>query len=306
MKLGRDFSERAPNPEEAFKITKAVDIPLHPKWTHHWRETSPERFNALRESLKTGDIGKDSEAKKCLEDILATHKVESEQVKIDKNELKVIKKLLQPEKNLDYSLSDSEEIPELIQRLSGIEVRDQAPHYIGGRMGRPEKAERRTIKGKPQLLFPCGKKEGGRMRNLSASYENTVNGEKGIVKQSIIHNRCPECGDYSFFSYCRECNVSTEKIWFCSDCGKEHDEEVQECESCGGEYLSRYKRTEINVREMMDEAMEPYSTPYPVSHAAHPIRSRSTPYTIPKATPNPTASNSCCSAIQRFCAPSFK
>jgi len=247
MKLGREFSERAPNPEEAFKISKNLNMPLHPKWTHHWRETERERFEALRQSLKTGSIDPDSKAKKCLEDILAQHKVKDGEVIVEEKELKVMKTLLQISR--EVQVEDDESVPEFIERVSGTEVREQAPHYIGARMGRPEKAERRTIKGKPQLLFPCGKQEGGRMRNLSAAYEQET------VNEAIIHNRCPECGDYSYFSYCQDCGVETDPVWFCQDCGKEHDEQVEACGSCGGEYFERYKYAEIEVQELMDGAM---------------------------------------------------
>ncbi|WEL19036.1 DNA polymerase II large subunit [Candidatus Nanohalococcus occultus] len=259
MKLGRDFSNRTPTPEEAFRISEAAGVPLYPKWTHHWRETTPEKFKALYKAVRARKIDDNTKAKECLEDILAQHRVEDGEVKVEENELKAINKLLEPDEDNSEkveSLESSSEIPEVIEEISGIEVRPQAPHYIGGRMGRPEKAERRTIKGKPQLLFPCGKKEGGRMRNLTASYSNKVHSKKGIVRQSIIHNRCPECGEYSFFSYCRDCGVGTEKIWFCTDCKHEHDEEPERCEKCGEERFSRYKRANINVREMMDDAME--------------------------------------------------
>jgi len=37
--------------------------------------------------------------------------------------------------------------------------------------GRPEKAEKRLLKGRPQILFPCGA-EGGKMRNLMESYSS--------------------------------------------------------------------------------------------------------------------------------------
>ncbi|PSH01964.1 MAG: DNA polymerase II large subunit, partial [Nanohaloarchaea archaeon QH_8_44_6] len=52
VKLGKSFEDREPSPEEAFKISEALGIPLHPKWTYHWKETSPEKFKALYSSLR--------------------------------------------------------------------------------------------------------------------------------------------------------------------------------------------------------------------------------------------------------------
>ena len=259
MKLGKDFTEKDPTPEEAFKISKAVDIPVHPRWTHHWTETNPEKFKALYKAVQEDYIERDSEAAEALQDILVQHKIEDGEVKINKNELKAVKTLLQPqkdEKKLLENIENESDIPGFIEKVSGFKVREQAPHYIGGRMGRPEKAERRTIKGKPQLLFPCGDKEGGRMRNLSASYTNKVNGQEGIVKQSILHNKCESCGEHSYFSYCQECGDQTVPIHFCTDCGKEFKEEPDTCESCGNERFKRYKYTDIDVKDLMDDAME--------------------------------------------------
>ena len=257
VKLGKSFEEKEPTPEESFKISEALGMPLHPKWTHHWRETSANKFKALYESLKTQEWG--PKAKKALEDILAEHRETEEGLELKEKDLTVFSKLLDLEN--DHSdrveaIEEASEIPEFIEEVSGIEVREQAPHYIGGRMGRPEKAERRTLNGDPQLLFPCGKDEGGRMRNLSASYRQTMHGEKGIVNEEIIHNKCPECGEITYYSFCRECDVPAEPVWYCSDCGKEFSEEPDTCDSCGGDWFKRYKRTEINVEEMMDGALE--------------------------------------------------
>ncbi len=252
VKLGRDFSERDPSPEEAFKISEKLEIPLHPRWTYHWRETDVEGFKALHKALREDKL-EGKQVKNTLEDLLVPHKVTENGLKLSKNDFKVLKELLRPgedNKELLESLESSEDIPGFIEEVSGIEVREQAPHYLGSRMGRPEKAERRTIKGKPQLLFPCGKQEGGRMRNLSASYK------KETVNESIIHNKCPECDEYSYFSYCKECGTSTEPVWFCMDCGKEHKEEPNSCGKCGNDRFKRYKRTDIDVKKLVDDAKQ--------------------------------------------------
>ena len=252
VKLGRDFTQRDPSPKEAFKICDVLDIPLHPRWSYHWTETSVDRFKALYESVRAGKLeGEDT--KQALEDILMEHRETEEGIKVRKKDLQVLKKLLAAdEDNLELvnNLDSASEIPEFIEKVSGIESREQAPHYIGARMGRPEKAEKRTIKGKPQVLFPCGKKEGGRMRNLTAAYQH------GTINEGILQNKCTECDSYSFFSYCRECGSSTEERWFCSSCGKEHIEKQDSCEKCGNERLNRYKWTDIDVEEIVDEAKE--------------------------------------------------
>ncbi|MFB6215802.1 MAG: hypothetical protein ABEJ72_02375, partial [Candidatus Aenigmatarchaeota archaeon] len=219
---------------------------------YHWRETSPGNFKALYESLREGKL-EGSKTKKALEDLLIEHKQEENEIKVSQNDLEVLETVLAIEEDNTKEIEGIEtgrDIPVFIEEVSGIEVRDQAPHYLGSRMGRPEKAERRTIKGKPQLLFPCGKKEGGRMRNLTAAYQ------KGKVSTSILHNRCKECSNYSYFSYCTECGGEARPVWFCSDCGKEYQEEQESCEKCGNDRFNRYKHTTIDVEKIVDNAKE--------------------------------------------------
>ncbi|MFT4892579.1 MAG: DNA polymerase II large subunit [Candidatus Nanohaloarchaea archaeon] len=253
VKLGRDFSERTPSPEEAFKISEKLGIPLHPKWTYHWDETTPERFKALLKSVQAGQLSGDK-TKKALEDILLQHKKEDGEIKVPENDLKVLNRLLSGDE--DPEIESSDEIPEFIENISGIEVRDQAPHYLGSRMGRPEKAEKRTIKGDPQLLFPCGKEEGGRMRNLTAAYNNKLHDDRGTVKTGILHNKCTECGDYTYFSYCIDCNAPAEEVWFCKECDREYSEKKDECDNCGNNRIDRHKWAEIDTREIIDNAMD--------------------------------------------------
>lgn len=252
VKLGKSFEDREPSPEEAFKISEALGIPLHPKWTYHWEETSPEKFKALYSSLREQKWT--AKAKRALEDILVQHENKEEGgIELRQEDVKVFRRLLDLENDHMVKVEEigkPSDIPEFIEDVSGIEVREQAPHYLGGRMGRPEKAQRRTLNGDPQLLFPCGKEEGGRMRNLTMSYKN------GTVKEQIIHNRCTECGEITHYSFCRECDAPAEELWICSDCGEEYTEEQDKCDDCGGEWLNRYRETEIDVEKMMEDSLE--------------------------------------------------
>ena len=254
MELGKDFSNRTPTPKEAEKISRALEIRMHPRWTHHWRDVEPEDFKELYKKL-IGNNHSEEKASQAIEDALIQKK-EGEIIKKDMKSLEILLKL--EENNTDKLdiIEASKDIPEFIEKVSGIKIGKQSTHYMGARMGRPEKAEKRTLNGKPQLLFPCGKKEGGRMRNLSASYEQTIHGEKGIVREEIIHNKCTECGEVTHYSFCRECDAPADPIWFCSSCKNEYDEKPEECESCGNDRFQRYKETDIDVRGMMDEALE--------------------------------------------------
>ena len=54
---------------------------------------------------------------------------------------------------------------EAFSMLAGVQVKDKAPTYVGGRMGRPEKAKRREMKPLVHVLFPVSL-AGGTHRDL--------------------------------------------------------------------------------------------------------------------------------------------
>ena len=45
-------------------------------------------------------------------------------------------------------------VTETLSRVSGVRIKDKAPTYVGGRMGRPEKAKRREMKPLFMFFFP--------------------------------------------------------------------------------------------------------------------------------------------------------
>ena len=255
MELGKDFSDRDPSPREAEKISRAVDIRFHPRWTHFWSDVEPENFKQLYKKLNQESF-KSEKAKKALEQAYIPH---NDQMEVEGNDREALEILLDLENDRTDKLDNietSDDIKEFIEQVSGLKIGDQSTHYMGARMGRPEKAEKRTLTGKPQMLFPCGKEEGGRMRNLTAAYNQTMHGEKGVVEEDIIHNKCTECGEVTHYAFCRECDAPADPIWFCSSCFNQYDKEPEECDSCGNERFQRYKETKIDVRSMMDDALE--------------------------------------------------
>ncbi|MDY6777595.1 MAG: DNA polymerase II large subunit, partial [Candidatus Nanohaloarchaea archaeon] len=155
----------------------------------------------------------------------------------------VLYRSLRPE---ETGLDDFEDVVAGVEATLGVEIRDQAPIFLGARMGRPEKAKRRELKGKPQLLFPCGKDEGGRMRNLIRSYR-----EHGTVEAEVLQNYCSSCNRPTHFGYCPYCGDAAEEQRTCPSCGRETKDET--CPSCGSE-TSRYQESEIPLKELLNIA----------------------------------------------------
>ena len=79
---------------------------------------------------------------------------------------------------------------ELLSLLSGVQVKDKAPTYVGGRMGRPEKAKHREMRPAVHVLFPVGL-AGGTHRDFVEA------GKKGAVFVEIAKRKCPQCKTYT-------------------------------------------------------------------------------------------------------------
>ncbi len=106
---------------------------------------------------------------------------------------------------------------EFVNRLSKIEVRNKGGTYIGARMGRPEKAERRLLDGRPQILFPIGQ-AGGRLRSLNEA-------AKKIYNAQLAYRICSLCGKRNIFLRC-SCGGRTLAKQVCVLCQKITDEEM--------------------------------------------------------------------------------
>lgn len=235
----------------ALAISRKLDIPLHPVYTYLWHHVEWDDFAQLYRAVEETDytdgeeLVLDAAAKTALEELYIPHRSTDEGVKLDEERARVVYRSLSPE-TMDLEEFE-DDIPGGVSEALGVEIRDQAPVFIGSRMGRPEKAERRSLKGDPRLLFPCGKEEGGRMRNLMRTYN-----EYGSVTQEIIQNYCDGCNRTVHFSYCPYCDEEAEPMWVCPSCGRQ-DTDSEQCDSCGSE-TSRKQETEIPLKELLNKA----------------------------------------------------
>lgn len=250
--LDRDMSPYTERPftvppfQEAIALSKKLDVPLHPEYTLFWDLVSMDEVHKLKDALSSVSYERgeplvlDDAIKPVLEELYLPHTVDDGAVIIDAEHAAIL------HASLDADPDGFDDPLAMVADAIGVDIREQAPIFLGGRMGRPEKAERRYLKGKPRVLFPCGKEEGGRMRNLMKSYR-----EHGSVSEEIIHNRCDDCGRTVHFSYCPYCGGETEGIRVCPDCSTET--EKQSCPRCGTE-TERNGYTDIPVKELINIA----------------------------------------------------
>ncbi|QQG39152.1 MAG: DNA polymerase II large subunit [Candidatus Woesearchaeota archaeon] len=233
--------------DDAIKISKLLNVPLHPKYTYHWKALTTNNLKSLISSLKNAIIKrKESEIteifipwefdikidleqgdpKRALELLAVPHILSKGYILIAEDAAKALavslgfySKDLNIKKLEEISQQDEKEILDLINSISEVKLRDKSGTFIGARMGRPEKAKIRKLKTSPQSLFPVGE-EGGRLRCFQSALE------KGKITADFPIYFCEECSKETIYKICEQCGGKTTKKYFCRNCNKRIETET--------------------------------------------------------------------------------
>jgi DNA polymerase II large subunit len=182
--------------ELLLNISKKYNIPLHPELIFYWNEISPKEVVDLTKYLYKKKELTDS-IKRSIELIGAEHRTINSEIEFDEKILKTLK--LNLNENLtDANVENYTNSLNLINDFSEYTIEDLWGTAIGARMGRPEKAKMRDLKGSPNFLFPVGK-EGGRMNN----FVDVV--KKGYVYSDFPLLYCLDCNKQSLYKKCENC-----------------------------------------------------------------------------------------------------
>jgi len=209
-----------PTAEEAIKISKDYNIPLHPAFTDFWGNISIEELCKLRNVFITGfsDLEKkivltnDAPIKRILEKAFITHKIVDDKIIFSESMNFVYSEIFRLDNKRKIKATSTDNVFSYFTKISSIEVRNKAPYFIGSRMGRPEKSERKSMKG-VHSLFPLSDKVGS-----SRSVEKALELQK--VKIDVCRKKCPNCGTQSIFNICPKCATHTELVSICEKCKK--------------------------------------------------------------------------------------
>ena len=197
--------------EEAFRISKEYNVPLHPDYTFCYHDISKKELNDLIQWIldenpdyNDGDELKlnISYQKRILEVIGVFHKVEDGNIIINKD---ISYALIH---TLGRTLTDEElnnhdmEVMDAINLISEVPIEFKAPTYIGTRVGRPEKSKERLMRPAPNVLFPIGNNGGSRRLVAEAA-------KKGSIKIDLARRQCTKCNLSSFQSLCPYCGAPT-------------------------------------------------------------------------------------------------
>jgi len=197
-----------PTFERAIQMCAESRVPLHPKYNMFWSDLSVEDILKLRaKAIELGSFadGKvvltnDEVTKDILERLGALHRVEGDRLVLEGFAKPLLLGLGLVESGTRLA-ARSETIPsaqkplDLVNSLSGVEIRSRAVTRIGARVARPEKARERKMKPPPHGLIPVGA-DGGpqRLVNLAA--------DMGEIKVELGVRQCPVCGSKSYMAKC--------------------------------------------------------------------------------------------------------
>jgi len=261
-----DFSKEIDDPynvsaERALEISKKHNIPLHPRYTYHYKDLKQREMMELWKWLEEhGNYSEyktfkgektlyltveNTDKKRLLEKICVPHKKEGGTIKIKHGEILTETLGLNKGKDIKKLTRESENTIELVNKLSGFPVYKKAPIYVGTRMGRPEKSKPRKMSPAPHGLIPVGEAGGNQRLINKAAKQKTTKIEKAILY-------CTDCNEELMNYKCPECGKIAKLIRKCRKCGKKQEKEGK-CGKCGGRTTTYHKKT-INIRDEFERA----------------------------------------------------
>jgi len=253
-----DPFKNKPNIKQATALSKILDIPLSPNCTLFWSSLSTlQEVDCLRNWLFASEIIFDDdgficnvtglnndEVVKLLRRILLPHRVIEDKIIVDGEDAAVFGFSLGCNSSRLKMPVQADTVLALLSALSGVPIKDKAPSYVGGRMGRPEKAKHREMRPLVHVLFPVGLAGGIHRDFVEASKKDSV-----IVE--IAKRKCPQCKSYTLKVQCPTCNCGTIAENSCPRCGKPLKSNY--CVTCKTNSVL-YSKQPVNFKEMLDAA----------------------------------------------------
>ncbi|MCL2691286.1 MAG: DNA polymerase II large subunit [Candidatus Bathyarchaeota archaeon] len=258
-----DPFKNKPTVKQASILSKHLGVPLAPNCTLFWSNlSSTQEVICLRDWLFSSELIVDGggaflcgimgvasvEVVSLLRKILLPHCVVGDRIIIEGEDAAVFGF------SLGYSgagggslLKDFGSVGSVLDLLSvfcGVQIRDKAPSFVGGRMGRPEKAKHRDMRPLVHVLFPVGLAGGVHRDFVEAS-------RRGPVSVDVVKRKCPNCGFFTLKIFCSDCGCDTVVEHSCPRCGKSLRGNY--CGVCKSKSVL-YSRQAVNFKEMINSA----------------------------------------------------
>ncbi len=255
-----------PTFREAVLLSLHLGVPLHPSYLFFWSSLSNVKdVELLRKWLNScevlsndGAVCKISgvtneDAVRLLRRILVPHRLIDGKILLEGEDAATLALCLGIGNSKGVDISQSANVLEAVSLLSGVQVKDKAPTYVGGRMGRPEKAKKRDMKPPVHVLFPVTL-AGGMHRDLLEA------AKQGPVFVEMVKRKCPTCKNYTLKVKCSSCGCNTVTESCCPRCGRVLKDNT--CPTCKTEAV-QYQRQAVNFKDAVGDACKSlgYSAP---------------------------------------------
>jgi DNA polymerase II large subunit len=255
-----------PSIKEAAALSQTLGIPLAPNCTLFWTNlTGIQDVDVLRKWLVCCDVSvqdgfaskitgeANTEVIKALRKIFVPHKFVEDKIVITGEDAAAFAFTLGYGTPRLAETFDAASVLELLSKLCGVQIKDKSPTYVGGRMGRPEKAKHREMRPMVHVLFPVSL-AGGSHRDLCAA------AKKGPVFVEMVKRKCPNCKTYTIKLICDTCGTPTVQEKSCPRCGRALKDNY--CGTCKADAVL-YQRQPVNFKEMIDAACSRLGCPPP-------------------------------------------
>ncbi len=248
--------------DEYLKFSKKHALPLHPDFLYFWTQISHEQLVSLIEvvytkgkvsiqekidgkNYKVLTLPNEEEIKTILELLGVEHKLINEI--IIENADALLSTLGYPEYSFDKVTALAAQLDDnlkLLSELAGVEIKDSAGTFIGGRLGRPEKAKMREMDTNPNVIFPIGN-NGGPSRNI------LVAGEKGNIEAEYGFFFCNSCKKETIYPVCQRCGSISERSFYCKTCMSKTNVKIHH-----GKETTAKGKVRINLNEYLNDAFD--------------------------------------------------
>lgn len=255
--LIHDPFKNKPNIKEASALCRALGVPLAPNCLHYWSNLATvaevelmRKWLASCDVTEADDVGcritgaAGNDVVTALRKAFIPHKYLEGKVTIQGQDAASFAFTLGYGSSGLTEPFQAETVLELLSKTSGVMIKDKAPTYVGGRMGRPEKAKHRDMRPLVHVLFPVGL-AGGSHRDLCAA------AKKSAVFVEMVKRKCPECKTYTIKLKCDACGVPTIQEKTCPRCGRSLKDSY--CGSCKADAVL-YQRQPVNFKHLIDGA----------------------------------------------------
>ena len=254
--LLKDPFGKKPTAKEAIALSLHLNLPLHPTFTFFWSNlSSVQEVELLKNWLSESDVtledgvaitiagNMDLNVIQALRKIFAPHTVADGKIIFEGEDACAFAFCLGYGFSRKVERSQTDSVLKMVSLLSGVEIKDKAPTFVGARMGRPEKAKRREMRPLVHVLFPVSL-AGGSHRDLNEA------AKKGPVFIEISRRKCPSCKTYTFKVKCADCGCETITEKSCPRCGRPLKDD--NCPTCKA-HAVQYQRQAFNFKELLDQ-----------------------------------------------------